>query len=72
MPSFLGMNAISKEVSGPNAIAKHSLLSDQPMESPPKRPKSSEGKTSANEQVSVRPWRQWQRLVLAAVVLSPT
>lgn len=54
-PLFPGMNAISKEVSGPNAIAKHSLLSDQQMESLPKRPKSSEGKTSANEQVSVRP-----------------
>lgn len=57
LPSFLGMSAISKEVTGPNAMAKHSLLSDQQMESPPKRPKSSEGKTSANEQVSVRPLR---------------
>lgn len=52
---FLGMNAISKEVTGPNALVKHSLLSDQQIESPPKRPKSSEGKTSANEQVSAVP-----------------
>lgn len=49
------MNAISKEVTGPNALVKHSLLSDQQIESPPKRPKSSEGKTSANEQVSAVP-----------------
>lgn len=60
------MNAISKEVSGPNAIAKHSLLSDQQMESPPKRPKSSEGKTSANEQVRVRPWRRGGGVAAAA------
>lgn len=46
------MNAISKEVSGLNAMGKHSLLSDPRIESPPKRPKSAEGKTSANEQVS--------------------
>lgn len=46
------MNAISKEVTGPNAMGKHSLLSDPRIESPPKRPKSAEGKTSANEQVS--------------------
>ena len=46
------MNAISKEVTGPNAMGKHSLLSDPRIESPPKRPKSAEGKTSASEQVS--------------------
>lgn len=45
------MNAISKEVTGLNAMGKHSLLSDPHIESPPKRPKSAEGKTSANEQV---------------------
>lgn len=33
-------------------MGKHSLLSDPRIESPPKRPKSAEGKTSANEQVS--------------------
>lgn len=66
------MNALSKEVSGPNAMAKHSLLSDQQMETPPKRPKSSEGKTSANEQVSVRPLRRRrQQLALISAVLSP-
>lgn len=50
----LGMNAISKEVIGPNAMGKHPLLSDPRIESPPKRPKSTEGKTSANEQVIER------------------
>lgn len=49
-----GVNAISKEVTGPNAMAKHSLLPDRQIESPTKRPKSAEGKTSANEQVKVR------------------
>lgn len=48
-----GVNAISKEVTGPKALVKHSLLSDRQIESPPKRPKSAEGKTSANEQVRV-------------------
>lgn len=48
-----GVNAISKEVTGPNAMAKHSLLPDRQIESPSKRPKSAEGKTSANEQVMV-------------------
>lgn len=48
-----GVNAISKEVIGPNAMVKHSLLPDRQLESPPKRPKSAEGKTSANEQVKV-------------------
>lgn len=48
-----GVNAISKEVTGPNAVVKHSLLPDRQIESPPKRPKSAEGKTSANEQVKV-------------------
>lgn len=42
---------MSKEVTGPNATVKHSLLPDRQMESPPKRPKSAEGKTSANDQV---------------------
>lgn len=37
-------------------MVKHSLLSDQQIESPPKRPRSAEGKTSANEQVSVLPY----------------
>lgn len=49
---YLGMSTIPKEVTGPTAMGKHSLLSDPRIESPPKRPKSSEGKTSANEQVS--------------------
>lgn len=48
---LLGVNAVSKEVTGPNAMVKHSLLPDRQMESPPKRPKSAEGKTSANDQV---------------------
>ncbi|KAK1884876.1 Zinc finger homeobox protein 4 [Dissostichus eleginoides] len=50
------MNATSKEVTGPNAMAKHSLLPDRQNESPPKRPKSAEGKTSANEQVQQCPY----------------
>lgn len=51
--SLLGVNAAPKEVTGPNAMVKHSLLPDRQIESPPKRPKSAEGKTSANEQVKV-------------------
>lgn len=34
-------------------MVKHSHLQDRQIESPPKRPKSAEGKTSANEQVNV-------------------
>lgn len=49
----LGVNTTSKEVTGPNATVKHSLLPDRQTENPPKRPKSAEGKTSANEQVKV-------------------
>ncbi|TMS09049.1 Zinc finger homeobox protein 4 [Larimichthys crocea] len=37
-------------------MVKHSLLPDQQIENPPKRPKSAEGKTSANEQVQQCPY----------------
>lgn len=60
------MNAISKEATAPNTLGKHSLLSDRQIESPPKRPKSAEGKTSANEQVSVVP----QQFLKVRVVIS--
>lgn len=48
-----GVIAMSNEVTAPNAMVKHSLPPDRQIESPPKRPKSAEGKTSANEQVMV-------------------
>lgn len=44
---------MSKEVSGLNAMGKHSLMADRQIESPPKRPKSAEGKMSASDQVKV-------------------
>lgn len=46
-----GVNAITKEITAANAMVKHSHLPDRQMESPPKRPKSAEGKTSTSEQV---------------------
>lgn len=63
------MNAVSKEVAGPNAMGKHSLLSDPRIESPPKRPKSAEGKTSANEQVSVTPLKRCVCLCVCSVLV---
>lgn len=50
---LVGGGAMSKEATRPNATVKHSLLPDRQIESPPKRPKSAEGKTLSNDQVRV-------------------
>ena len=49
---FQGVNNMGKETSGLTAAGKRSLLQEKQNDSPPKRPKSAEGKTSANEQVN--------------------
>lgn len=66
----LGMSTIPKDVTGPNAMGKHSLLSDPRIESPPKRPKSVEGKTSANEQVIVLSQKKGEKRKFAAFTVA--
>ncbi|XP_062336360.1 zinc finger homeobox protein 4-like [Osmerus eperlanus] len=47
---------MGKETGGLTAAGKRCLIQEKQNDSPPKRPKSAEGKTSANEQVQQCPY----------------